>query len=121
MRYDGSQDIKNMDAVFLYGRTIEELKKKLETFLGFCKEKNLKLKPTKMTISEEVEFGGALIRSDIVENEEVVSILPKDKRIHPSGLRYARQLTILEPQSSHEHPNDEKSSWIKRISNMDKN
>ena len=67
MRYDGSESIKNMDYVLLYGRIIEELKKKLDTFLGFWQEKNLKLKPSKMNISDEVEFG------------QVVSILPKDK------------------------------------------
>ena len=81
MKYDGSQAIKNMDDVLLYGRTLEELKTKLETFWGFCKEKNLKLKPSKMNIGEEVEFAGTAIRADTVENEEVVSILPKDKRI----------------------------------------
>ena len=69
MKYDGSQVIKNMDDISLYGHTIEELKKKLEMFLGFCQEKNLKLRPSKMNISEEVEFGGTLIRADIVEND----------------------------------------------------
>ena len=44
IRYDGSRAIKNKDNVLLYGRTLEELKTKLETFLGFCEEKNLKLK-----------------------------------------------------------------------------
>ena len=81
MRYDGSQAIKNMDDVLIYGRTLEELKTELETILGFYKEKNLKLKPSKMSIREEVEFAGTLIRADIVENEEVVSILSRDKRI----------------------------------------
>ena len=57
MRYDVSQAIKNMDDVLLYGRTLEEVKTKLETFLDFCKEKNLKLKPSKMNIGEEVEMG----------------------------------------------------------------
>ena len=39
------------------------------------------MKPSKINISEDVEFGGALIRADIVENEQVVSILPNDKRV----------------------------------------
>ena len=34
-----------------------------------------------MTISEEVEFGGAIISSSLVKKEQVVCILPKDKRI----------------------------------------
>ena len=66
MKYDGSQAIKNMDDVLLYGRTLEELKTKLETFLGFCKEKNLKLKPSKMDTGVEVEFAGTVIRADTV-------------------------------------------------------
>ena len=41
MRYDGSQAIKSIDDVLLYNRTLEELKAKLETFLGFCEEKTL--------------------------------------------------------------------------------
>ena len=81
MQYDGSQAIRNMDDVLFYGRTLEELKAKLETFLGFCEEKNLTFKPLKMTIGEEVEFGGTVIRAETVENEDVVSILPLDKRV----------------------------------------
>ena len=36
MRYDGSETIKNMDDVLMHGRTMEELKKKLEVFLKYC-------------------------------------------------------------------------------------
>ena len=38
MRYDGSESIKNKDDILLYGRTLEELKKKIEVFLGYCEE-----------------------------------------------------------------------------------
>ena len=58
MRYDRSESIKNMDDVLLYGRTLEELKKKTEVFLGYCEEKNLNLKPSKIELGEEVEFAG---------------------------------------------------------------
>ena len=34
-----------------------------------------------MVISEEVEFAGTAIRAETVENEDVVSILPRDKRV----------------------------------------
>ena len=81
MRYDGSESIKNMDDILLYGPTQEELKKKIEVILGYCEEKNLKLKPSKMTIGEEVEFARTTIRAETVENEDVVSILPWDKGI----------------------------------------
>ena len=81
MRYDGSESIKNMDDVLLFGRTLEELKKKLEVFLRYCEDKNLKLKPSKMVISEEVEFAGTAIRAEKIQDDDVVNILPREKRI----------------------------------------
>ena len=80
-RRDNSGALKNMDDVLLHGKTIEELKGKLENFLAFCRDKNLKLKPSKLNIGKDVEFGGAVISSKIVKEEQVVCMLPKDKRI----------------------------------------
>ena len=80
-RRDNSGALKNMDDILLHAKTIPELKIKLENFLTFCRAKNLKLKPSKLNISEEVEFGGTLISSKLVKKEQVVCILPKDKRI----------------------------------------
>ena len=57
-----------MDDVLIHGRNLKELKDKLENFLEFCREKNLKLKPSKLNISEHVEFGGAVISSELVKN-----------------------------------------------------
>ena len=54
------------------------MKKKIEVFLGYCEEKNLKLKTSKMTIEEEVEFAGTTVRAEKVKNEDIVSILPHD-------------------------------------------
>ena len=34
-----------------------------------------------MTIVEEVEFTGTTIRAETIQNEDVVSILPRDKRV----------------------------------------
>ena len=34
LRYDGSKSIKNMDDILLFGRSLEELQKKLEVFIG---------------------------------------------------------------------------------------
>ena len=80
-RRDNSGALKNMDGILLHAKTIPELKAKLVNYLSFCWSKNLKLKPSKLTISEEVEFGGAVISSSLVKKEQVVCILPKDKRI----------------------------------------
>ena len=70
-----------------YGRcpflsfNIRRSHKKLEIFLEFCKKKNLKLKPSKFCIGEEVEFGGTLITSETVGSKNVVNILPKSQRV----------------------------------------
>ena len=47
-----SKTIKNM-------YSLSELKKKIEEFLWFCKQRTLKLKTSKFVISEEVEFAGS--------------------------------------------------------------
>ena len=67
MCHDNSEHLENMDNVLLSGRTINELKEKLENVLEFCRKKNLKLKSSKLKISEQVEFGGALISSELVK------------------------------------------------------
>ena len=81
MHYDDSEAINNMDDVLMHGRTLEELEKKLKVFLKNCEEKNLKLKPSKMVISEEVEFAGTAIRAENIHENNVVHILPREKRI----------------------------------------
>ena len=50
--------LKNMDDYLLYGTDMEDLEKKIDKFMKFVQEKNLKLNPRKFFISEEVEFGG---------------------------------------------------------------
>ena len=65
----------------LHGKTLEELEKKLKVFMKYCEEKNLKLKPSKMVISEEVEFAGTAIRAEKKNDNEVVHILPREKRV----------------------------------------
>ena len=81
VRYDGTDTLKNMDDWLLFGKTLEELQLKLQNLMQFCKDKNLKLNPTKLIISEEVEFGGSVISSETVEKENVIFIGPKDRRI----------------------------------------
>jgi hypothetical protein len=111
MRRDISGALKNMDDILLYGRDLKELKDKLENFLSFSREKNLKLKPSKWQISEQVEFGGTVISAELVKNEQVVCVLPKDKRIQAfydmkkpqtkkdiQFLWHACKLTTVEPK-----------------------
>ena len=73
--------LKNMDDFLLYGATLEDLEKKLEKFMEFAKKKNIKLNPKKFFISEEVEFGGSTVSAEKCENEYLIFISPKNKRI----------------------------------------
>ena len=65
-----------MDDVLVHKRSIQDLTEKLDNFL----EENLKLKPSKLKICEQEEFGGALISSKLVQQEQKVCILQKDRR-----------------------------------------
>ena len=65
----------------LFNPNLEELEKKIVNLMEFCKTKNLKLNPDKMVIGEEVEFGGSVISTETVREEDVVFIAPKNKRI----------------------------------------
>ena len=58
--------VKNMDDFLLYGRNLLELQDKLEKFLSFTDEKNLKLKTKKFIIGSQVEFGGSVLKAEKV-------------------------------------------------------
>ena len=81
VRFDGTNTLKNMDDWLIYGSDLDELEKKLTNLMDFCQEKNLKLNPSKLVISEEVEFGGSIISAETIQKEEVIFIDPKNKRI----------------------------------------
>ena len=73
--------MKNMDDWLVSGRSLEEVEQKLEKLMKFCKDLFLKLNPDKLVFSTEVEFGGTIISSNTISQEEVIFIDPKDKRI----------------------------------------
>ena len=63
----------------LFGRDETELEK-LEKFMLFAQEKNIKLKPNKFFISHEVKFSGSIVTVERVQNKELIFIQPKGKR-----------------------------------------
>ena len=79
MRVNGMRVVKNMDDLLFYHPTLEGAVEELESFLKFCEAKNLKLKPSKFVIGEEVEFGGALITLETKGTQNVVNILSKSQ------------------------------------------
>ena len=80
-RYDNTGCLKNMDDWLLHAPTLEKLEEKITKLMLFCRDKNLKLNPSKLNVSEEVEFGGTVISHEVVKNESVIFIAPKSKRI----------------------------------------
>ena len=73
--------LKNMDNFLVYRATLEDLEKKLEKFMEFAKKKNLKLNPKIFFILEQVEFGGSTVSAEKCENEDLIFISPKNKRV----------------------------------------
>ena len=71
-----------MNDFLLFGRDTVELEEKLEKFILFVQEKNLKLNPNKFFISNEVKFGGSIVTVEKVQNEDLIFIQPKRKRIN---------------------------------------
>ena len=73
--------LKNMDDWMLHAKNIQELETKLVKFLEFCKSKNLKLKRSEFMIGSEIEFGGSIVPVEKVQNQDLIFITPKLKRI----------------------------------------
>ena len=68
-----------MDDILFADRDLEDLKQKLETFLEFCKKKNIKLKSSKFWMASVVEFGGCIVSRETLGDS--VYIEPKNQRI----------------------------------------
>ena len=65
-----SNTIKNMDDLMFFADSLSELKKKIEEFLWFCKQRTLKLKTSKFVISEEVEFAGSVFLAKLEREDK---------------------------------------------------
>ena len=70
-----------MDDWMLHARNLDELEQKLVKFLEFAASKNLKLKMKKFMVGSQVEFGGSLITVEKVQDQDLIFITPKSKRI----------------------------------------
>ena len=57
--------LKNMDNLLIFGDSLKKVKEKVEEFLIFAKKKNLILKTSKSTISEDMELGGSVVSADM--------------------------------------------------------
>ena len=57
-------DLKNIDDVLLYGRTLEDLELQIEKLMKLCKKINLKLAPSKCVLNTAVKFKGTIISAE---------------------------------------------------------
>merc|ERR1711954_331853 len=70
---------KNMDDILLSEKSYKMLDPLIDRILRICREKNLKLNPTKFKIGPKVEFGGTKIRYSQTNNRE--QITPSQQKI----------------------------------------
>ena len=74
---------KNMDDILLAQRNYKLLEPLIDKLLKICREKNLKLNPSKFKIGTEVDFGGTRIRFSKANNR--VQITPSQQKIEELG------------------------------------
>ena len=57
------QVLKNMDDFCVYSDTLEGLEEQIDKLIQMCRKINLKLSPSKFSLSNAVKFGGTVISS----------------------------------------------------------
>merc|ERR1711954_537412 len=70
---------KNMDVILLSEKNYKLLDPLIDRILRICREKNLKLNPSKFKKGPEVEFGGTVIKYSQTNNR--VQITPSEQKI----------------------------------------
>merc|ERR1711954_327478 len=70
---------KNMDNLLLSEKNYKLLDPLIDRILAICREKNLKLNPSKFKIGPEVEFGGTVIKYSQTNNR--VEITPSEQKV----------------------------------------
>ena len=58
------QVLKNIDDFCLFAKTLPELEKQIDKLAELCQKINLKLSPSKFTLSTAVKFGGTIISAE---------------------------------------------------------
>ena len=57
------------------------MEKQIEKLLQMCHKINLKLSPSKFSLSTAVKFGGTVISSQKIKNNQIIFLDPPDSRI----------------------------------------
>ena len=76
-KIDGEFNVlKNVDDLCVYSDTLEGLEKQIEKLLMMCRSINLKLSPSKFKLSTAVKFGGTVISSQKIKNNQIIFLDP---------------------------------------------
>ena len=75
------QVLKNIDDFCLFGKTLQDLEIQIDKLAKLCKKINLKLSPSKFTLSTAVKFGGTIISAEKIKENSVIFLDPPDNRI----------------------------------------
>ena len=75
------QVLKNIDDFCLFGKTLKDLEAQIDKLAKLCKKINLKLAPSKFSLSTAVKFGGTIISAEKIKENSVIFLDPPDNRI----------------------------------------
>ena len=73
--------MKNIDDFCVYGRTLEDLEVQIKKLVKMCRKINLKLAPSKFSLSTAVKFGGTIISAEKIKDNSVIFLDPPDSRV----------------------------------------
>ena len=75
------QVLKNIDDFCVFGKTLKDLEIQIEKLAKLCRRINLKLAPSKFSLSTAVKFGDTIISAEKIEENSVIFLDPPDNRI----------------------------------------
>ena len=73
--------MKNIDDFCLFGKTLPDLEKQIDKLAKLCEKINLKLSPSKFTLSTAIKFGGTVISAEKIKDNSIIFLDPPDNRI----------------------------------------
>ena len=59
--------LKNIDNFLLFSDTLQGLEEQIKKLIKLCRKINLKLSPSKFTLSDSVKFGGTIISAEKIQ------------------------------------------------------
>ena len=64
--------LKNIDDFCIFGKTLKDLETQIDKLAKLCKKINLKLAPSKFSLSTAVKFGGTIFSAEKIKENSVI-------------------------------------------------